>query len=150
VQVQGASELPLTVKLVKESHEGRMAISAGASDMVYLDGKMVGTGRWEGVVASGTHTVRVTAQGMKPYQADVVLNDKETRTLGITLEPEAKKDGNHTIWWVIGGVLVAGAAGSTVYLVTRNNDSGGGTTQPVLGTIQPGSVQLMFPMMRTH
>jgi hypothetical protein len=150
VQVQGASELPLTIKLVKESHEGRIAISAGASDMLYLDGKMVGTGRWEGVVPSGTHTLRVTAQGMKAYQTDVFLNDKETRTVGVTLEPEAKKEGGNALWWVIGGVLVAGAATSTVYLVTRNNDPGGGTTQPVLGTIQPGSVQLMFPMMRAH
>jgi hypothetical protein len=150
LQVQGASELPLAIKLIKETHEGRMVIGAGADNLIYLDGKMVGQGHWEGVVASGTHMLRVTAPGLKTYQTEVVLNDKETRTLGITLEPEAKKEGSSTaLWWVIGGVLVAGAAGSAVYLVTRNNDSGGGT-QPVLGTIQPGSVQLMFPMMRAH
>jgi hypothetical protein len=127
-----------------------MVIGAGADNLIYLDGKMVGQGHWEGVVASGTHMLRVTAPGLNTYQTEVVLNDKETRTLGITLEPEAKKEGSSTaLWWVIGGVLVAGAAGSAVYLVTRNNDSGGGT-QPVLGTIQPGSVQLMFPMMRAH
>jgi hypothetical protein len=149
LQVQGSSELPLTIKLVKETHEGRIVIGAGADNMIYLDGKMVGTGRWEGVVASGTHMLRVTAPGLKSYQTEVVVNDKETRTLGITLEREAKKEGSGALWWVIGGVLVAGAAGSAVYLVTRNNDSGSGT-QPILGTIQPGSVQLMFPMMRAH
>jgi len=149
LEVQGASELPLAIKLVKETHEGRIVIAAGADNMIYLDGKMVGQGRWEGVVPSGTHMLRVTAPGLKSYQSEVVLNDKETRTLGITLEPEAKKEGSGALWWVIGGVLVAGAAGSTVYLVTRNNDSGSGT-QPVLGTIQPGSVQLMFPMMRAY
>lgn len=144
LQVQGASELPVVVKLAKETHEGRIAVSAGASDMLYLDGKMVGQGHWESTVASGSHMVRVTAPGMKTYQAEIVLNDKETRTVGVTLEPEAKKEGSAALWWVIGGVLVAGAAGSTVYLVTRNKDSGGGTTPPVLGTIQPGSVQLVF------
>jgi hypothetical protein len=121
VQVQGASELPISVKLVKETHEGRIAVSAGGDNMLYLDGKMMGQGHWEGTVPSGTHTLRVTAQGMKPYQTEIVLNDKENRTLGVTLEPEAKQGGGTAIWWVIGGVLVAGAAGSTVYLVTRNN-----------------------------
>jgi hypothetical protein len=144
MQVQGASELPITVKLAKETHEGRISVSAAADNMLYLDGKMVGQGHWEGTVPSGTHNLKVTAQGMKPYQTEIVLNDKETRTLGVTLEPEAKSGGSGALWWVIGGVLVAGAAGSTVYLVTRNKDSGGGTTPPVLGTIQPGSVQLIF------
>lgn len=144
IQVQGASDLPLNIKLVKETHEGRIAVSAGAGDLLYLDGKMVGQGRWEGVVASGTHTLKVTAPGMRPYQTDVVLNDKETRTLAVTLEPEAK-GGSGALWWVIGGVLVAGAAGSTVYLVTRDKDSGGGGIQPIYGTINPGSVQLSMP-----
>jgi len=144
LQVQGASELPITIKLAKETHEGRISVSAGGDNMVYLDGKLVGQGHWEGPVPSGTHTLKVTAQGMKPYQTEIVLNDKETRTLGVTLEPEAKSQGSGALWWVIGGVLVAGAAGSTVYLVTRNKDSSGTTTPPVLGTIQPGSVQLIF------
>ena len=144
LQVQGASDLPVAVKLVKESHEGRIAISAGADNMLYLDGKLVGQGHWESAIPSGAHTLRVTALGMKPYQTEIFLSDKETRTLGVTLDPEAKKDGGHALWWVIGGVLVAGAAGSTVYFVTRNKDAAGGTTPPVLGTIQPGSVQLVF------
>ena len=144
LQVQGASELPIAVKLVKETHEGRIAINAGGDNLLYLDGKMVGQGHWEGTVPSGPHSLRVTAAGMRPYQTEIVLNDKETRTLGVTLEPE-KKEGSGALWWVIGGVLVAGAAGSTVYLVTRPSDSGGGTTPPVLGTIDPRTVQLSFP-----
>jgi hypothetical protein len=144
LQVQGASDLAVVVKLLRETHEGRIAITAGADNMLYLDGKLVGQGQWESTVPSGTHSLRVTARGMKPYQNEIVLNDKETRTLGVTLEPEARKEGSYALWWVIGGVLVAGAASSTVYLVTRNQDSGGGTTQPVLGTIQPESVQLLF------
>jgi hypothetical protein len=144
IQVQGASELPLGIKLAKETHEGRIAVSAGAADFLYLDGKMIGQGHWEGVVASGTHALRVTAQGMKPYQTEIVLNDKETRTLAVTLEPESKSGGG-ALWWVLGGVLVAGAAGSTVYLVTRDKDSGAAGPQPILGTINPGSVQLSMP-----
>jgi hypothetical protein len=143
MQAQGAGEIALTVKLQKETHEGRLALSAGGDNFLYLDGKMVGQGRWEGVIASGTHGLRVTAQGMKPYQTEIVLNDKETRTVAITLEPE-KKDSNTAIWWILGGVVVAGAAGSTIYLVTRNKVSGGTTAPPIIGTIQPGSVQLFF------
>jgi len=145
LSVQGASELPLVVKLAKETHEGRIAVSAGGDNLIYLDGKMVGQGRWEGVAPSGTHTLKVTAQGMKGYHTEIVLNDKETRTLSVTLEPEAKAGGGAALWWVLGGVLVAGAAGGTVYLATRNNDPTTTTTPPILGTIQPGSVQLFFP-----
>jgi hypothetical protein len=144
LSVQGASELPIVVKLVKETHEGRIAVSAGADNLVYLDGKMVGQGRWEGVAPSGTHTIKVTAQGMKPYHTEIVLNDKETRTLSVTLEPENKGGGGGALWWVLGGVLVAGAAGSTVYLATRNTDPTTTTTPPVLGTIDPRTVQLFF------
>ena len=143
ISVQGASELLLPVKLAKEAHEGRVSVSAAPADMIYFDGKMVGTGHWDGTVPSGPHSLRVTAQGMKPYQTEIVLNDKENRSLGVTLEPE-KKEGSGALWWVIGGVLVAGAAGSTVYFVTRPSDSGGGTTPPVLGTIDPRTVQLSF------
>ena len=145
LSVQGASELPLVVKLAKETHEGRIAVSAGGDNLIYLDGKMVGQGRWEGVAPSGTHTLKVTAQGMKAYHTEIVLNDKETRTLSVTLESEAKAGGGGALWWVLGGVLVAGAAGGTVYLATRNNDPTTTTTPPVLGTIQPGSIQLFFP-----
>ena len=73
------------------------------------------------------------------------MNDKETRTVAVTLESESKGSGSGALWWVIGGVLVAGAATSTVYLVTRDKDSGGGGPVPIYGTINPGGVQLMFP-----
>jgi hypothetical protein len=144
LSVQGASELPVVVKLVKETHEGRIAVSAGAADLLYLDGKMVGQGRWEGVVPSGTHTIKVTAQGMKPYHTEIVLNDKETRSVAVTLESETKAGGG-ALWWVLGGVLVAGAAGGTVYFATRTSEPTTASTPPILGTIQPGTVQLFFP-----
>jgi hypothetical protein len=145
LQVQGASELAVAISLLKETHEGRIAVSAGADNLLYLDGKLVGQGRWESVVPSGTHTLKVTAPGMRPYQSEIVLADKETRTLGVTLEPEARGGGSQALWWVLGGVLVAGAAGSTVYFVTRNNDPTTTSTPPVLGTIEPRTVQLFFP-----
>ncbi len=38
---------------------------------------------------AGGHQLRVTAPGMRPYQTEVGLQDKETRSLSIVLEPEA-------------------------------------------------------------
>ena len=96
-------------------------------------------------VPSGAHTIRVTAAGMRPYQAELVLADKETRSLQVTLDPEAKKDSSNVLWWVVGGVVVAGAAaGSVVYLATRNKDTTSASPGSIAGTIQPGSVQLVF------
>jgi hypothetical protein len=145
LQVAGASELPVTVRLIKESHEGRIAIAASAENLLYLDGKLVAQGRWEGTVPSGAHTVRVTGQGMKPYQTEIVLADKETRSLQVTLESETKRDGTNALWWVLGGVAAAGAAASGVaYFATRNSETAAGPTPPITGTIQPGTVQLVF------
>jgi hypothetical protein len=145
LQVAGATDLPVTVKLERELREGRIAVVTGADNLVYVDGKLAGQGRWDGSVASGTHTVRVTGQGMKSYQTEVVLADKETRSIEVTLEPDGKKDGSTTIWWVVGGVVVAGAAaGGIAYFALRNNESANGSSGAIAGTIQPGSVQLTF------
>ncbi len=144
LQVPGASELAFAVTLEKAVHEGRIVVAAGPENVVYLDGKVVGQGRWEASVPSGTHTVRVTGTGMRPYQSELVLADKETRSLEVTLDPEAKKEGNGVIWWVVGGVVAASAAGSIVYFATRNKETTAASSGSIVGTIQPGSVQLVF------
>ena len=49
-QVGGGSVLKISVKLVKEVHQGKLVIEAGPGDAISLDGKVVATGEWEGVV----------------------------------------------------------------------------------------------------
>src|SRR5262249_47558184 len=52
------------------------------------DGKVVGTGSFEGTIKSGGHTLRVEAEGMRAYQSEVVVADDENRSIDVPLEKE--------------------------------------------------------------
>jgi hypothetical protein len=84
--VGGSKEVPIEVRLVKEVHEGKLTINAGRGATIALDGKVVGMGSWAGMIPTGGHTLRVSAHGMRPYQSEVVIQDKEIRTVDVPLE----------------------------------------------------------------
>ncbi|HOT12966.1 MAG TPA: PEGA domain-containing protein, partial [Polyangiaceae bacterium] len=113
VQVAGMSELRLSIRMDRESVEGRLLIAAGPGETIFLDGKVVAEGRWDGNVSPGRHNIRVTAPGKEPYDSDVEVRAKETRELRISLSSLSKNDGGgggSTWLWVTGGtLLVAGA-----------------------------------------
>ncbi len=112
ITVGNAPETAVDVKLQKELHEGRLVVNAHSGDLISVDGKEMGTGHWEGTVPSGGHTLHVTAKGMRPYQQEVTLADKESRTVTVSLDPEAKEGVKIPTWAFIAGgaVLVSGAA----------------------------------------
>jgi hypothetical protein len=83
----GGAEATVDVKLEKDVHEGRLTVNAPAVATVFLDDKPIGTGKTELNVPSGGHQLRITAPGMRPYQSEVVVQDRETRTLDVALEP---------------------------------------------------------------
>jgi hypothetical protein len=89
VGVGGAADVTIDVALEREVHEGKLAIEAPAGAAVFVDGAQVGLGKADVTVPSGGHQLRVTAQGMRPYQTEVVIQDKETRSLNVVLEAEA-------------------------------------------------------------
>lgn len=104
---RGTVEVPIELKPLV--HEAQLAIRAGASDTIALDGKVVGTGSFRGTVKSGGHTVKVTAPGKTAYEKEVALRDHENRDLQVTLE---EKKGS-ILPWVLVGVGVVAAAGAT-------------------------------------
>jgi hypothetical protein len=109
-EVTGGGELTVDVLLEKEIHRGQLAVNAGANDMLSLDGKVVGKGHWEGSLPSGGHTLKVTADGMVPYQSEVVIQDEKARRVDVTLNP-VPRDATKTVLWIVGGaVLAAGAS----------------------------------------
>jgi len=89
VMVAGGPELTLTITLQKEIHEGTLVVEAPAGASVFIDDHQVGTGRVTQKVASGGHQLRVTAPGMRQYQTEVVIQDRETRSLNVLLESVA-------------------------------------------------------------
>jgi hypothetical protein len=138
VNVQGSGDAPITVALERDIHEGRLVVRAGTNDTITVDGKVVGTGRWEGVLPSGGHTLRVTAPGMRAHQTEVVISDNQVRTVDVTLEKEGKGAVPSWVWIAGGGLLVSGAAIGG-YFIFKPEDKQG---QPFQGTLPPGNVQL--------
>jgi hypothetical protein len=86
--IGGAADVTIDVPLEREVHEGRIAIDAPAGAAVFIDDKQVGTGKVEQTVSAGGHQLRVTAPGLRPFQTEVVIGDKETRALNVVLEAD--------------------------------------------------------------
>jgi hypothetical protein len=113
VEIAGGGELEVPVALtpvpvVMVAPPVLTITTAGARDIIAIDGKVVGSQRWQGAVAVGEHSVRVTASGKKPYESHVQLLAGSTRSLQIALEDENK---GSTVWiWVAGGAAVAAGA----------------------------------------
>jgi PEGA domain len=136
--VAGAGDVNVTADLVQEIHQARLTIEAGAKDAIFIDSKAVGIGKWEGVLPSGGHSLRVTAPGKIAYQTEVTLQDDKPRRIPVTLSDE-KGGGIPAKWLLIGGgaIVVIGGVVATVIL-TRPS------AEPVNGTIEPGFIPVRF------
>lgn len=91
--VGGTASVLVEVKLEKEVHEGRLTVNAPAGAAIELDGRQVGAGKIDTAVSTGGHQLRVVAQGRRPYQTEVVVQDRESRVIDVALEqlPEPEK-----------------------------------------------------------
>lgn len=136
VQVAGAGALTVVAKLEREVHKGQLVIEAGPKDLITLDGKAVGLGRWEGALPSGGHTLRVSAPGMLAYQAELTIEDDKARRVPVTLNAAPGAPDKATWIWLTGGALLtAGAVVGAVFLFRP-------TEAPAQGTI--GTFPLSF------
>jgi PEGA domain len=123
----GGQPSELGVQLKAEIHQGKLHVIADPPDVIEVDGKVVGTGLWEGVLASGSHVVLVTGRGKFSHQTDVIIADEQTNMLHVALQDEPKQvvleKGGIPAWaWVAGGALIAGG-GVGIYFLTKPGDS---------------------------
>lgn len=119
IPVGSKPELTVEVKLDPIVHEGKLVVSARSGDTIFIDGNQVGTGHWTGTLKAGPHTIRVTAEGMKPYAADVVVQDDQTRNVNVALEALPQKKGVPLWVWIAGGTVVASGAAVGGYFLFR-------------------------------
>jgi hypothetical protein len=69
--------------------DGTLSISSQPDAEILLDNGRVGTGRFDGPVKPGRHTLRVTAPGTRAYQTEIVVLEGERRSIDVpTLERE--------------------------------------------------------------
>jgi hypothetical protein len=131
---------PATVSaaLVKDVHEGHLDVRAPEGASITIDGNPMGVGTWTGSLASGGHTLGVSAPHMRAYQSEVSLLDGQTRTVEVSLDPEPKTGVPIWVWLGTGAVVVAGAAVGGYFLLHKSDTYAPSTP----GTIQPGTVEL--------
>jgi hypothetical protein len=143
IAVGGGAPLALSVKLIKEVHQGRLRVVADGGAEIHVDGQNKGFGVWVGLLPSGAHRVEVTATGKLPYHSDVVVTDNQTNTLRAMLEDRPAKDAEFdTTWlWVAGSALLATGLGVVGYYEFGPTHQ---TPTTPFGTLDPGHVQLSF------
>jgi hypothetical protein len=132
----GQLEVPIAMKPLAPATvtPARLSIvTSRATDIVALDGKVLGSHSWQGVVTVGEHIVRVTGEGKKPYEAHVQVLAGSTRSLQITLEDADRRS---NIWlWVAGGAVVATGFAVGGYFLFKPQDSPGPHPEGKLTTI---------------
>lgn len=129
--VAGGGRLAIAATLEKVVHRGRLAVVTEPEGLISLDGRLVGRGRWEGSVPSGTHALRVTAPGKQAHASEVLVRDNEPRRVDVPLNDQPTNS-TATWLWIGGGVaLAAGAAVAGALLFEPGRPAETGT----LGTL---------------
>lgn len=142
--VGGKPTASLSIALVEIVHEGKLAVRAQPGQEIFLDGTRMGVGTWSGKLASGGHTLRVSAPEMRTHQTEIFLRDNESRTIDVTLERESKPSKGVPTWvWVSGGALLVAGAVVGGYFLFRPEDK---QADVPVGTLDPGNVQASFPI----
>lgn len=130
--------LDLTLSISRERHEGRVRVSVDEPDAVIsIDGKVVGSGRWEGVLPSGGHQLLVTKSGFVTYSTDVALSDGQVRDVTVPMRKEEK--GAAWVWWTAGTFAIVAGGAVAGYFVFRPTHEA-----PVTGTWNPGLLTTSF------
>ncbi|MBW2457555.1 MAG: PEGA domain-containing protein [Deltaproteobacteria bacterium] len=123
----------LKLSMVKMRNEGKVKVVTGYQDAVIeIDGKVVGTGAWEGVLKAGGHRLVVRKDGYETHTSDLALSPGQDRTVRLSLEAEHD---TAWIWWTATLVAVVAGGGVASYFVFRPAE-----TSEVTGTLNPGVV----------
>lgn len=131
VDVKTGSVPTINVSLAETDRRGRVRVTTGnEQNTIYINGRVVGRGRYDGRLRAGEHTLRVMRPGAEGYSSDFVLRPRETRTMNVTLE----ESGGVPTWvWIAGGAVVAGATTATILWTNRETQYEGqapGTLPP--------------------
>jgi len=104
----------------KPSHVTVETRPAGAE--IWLDGKLVARGRYEGRVTSGTRRLRVAASGYESEERSLRVGPGSRQQVSITLT-EASRPVTKEWWFWAGSAAVAGATVLTVILLQPEEES---------------------------
>jgi diacylglycerol kinase family enzyme len=117
--VMGSANHNVRAELKPIVHEGRLIVRAKPGNLIQVDGARVGYGNFDAPLASGTHTLRVSAPEAQPFETKLVVADNRTHTFQINLEPLPKDWGIPTWAWIGGASVLAVGAGVAGYFLLK-------------------------------
>jgi hypothetical protein len=143
-EVVGGKPFTLDAKLEADLRIGTLRVTAGPKDVIRIDGRVVGTGEWQGQLGAGVHSLNVTAEGKQPYQTDVAIETGQLTTHRVSLEQVATGErAAFSSWpWVAGGVALVALVSVGAYFAFRPDDPP--PASPATGTISPGYWTLRY------
>jgi hypothetical protein len=122
VNVDSAGDVRVVAVLRPVVHEGRVVVRAGDGDAIAIDGHARARTTWEGVLASGVHSLRVSAYGFRTHEQPIVVADAQTRGFDVVLERE--HSALIPAWvWITGGAVLAAGAATAGYFAFKPSDS---------------------------
>lgn len=142
LKVNGGETKSLTLKLVKQTTQSRLRVTAGEGQKIVVDGRDVGTGEWEGYLKPGSHTVQVTAPGYRTYRSEFILEPKQNKVSRVTLEVIPKESSSSLPWLLGGAAVLAAGLGVGAYFLFKKDETKSVPEAP--GTVPPGNVYLSF------
>lgn len=140
IELLGGRGTDVAFQLQEMKHEGTLRVVAGPRQEIYVDGKVVGVGQWEGVLSSGTHRVRVIAPEKKPYESDVLVSDAQVSSINVSLSDVDKQAGGPVWPWLVGGGALAAGLGVGAFFLFRPSSEP--VNNATVGTIPPGQIEL--------
>jgi hypothetical protein len=120
VTVAADAPKELLLQLERKVQTARLRIVTTGTDVISLDGTIVGRGFFDGTVAAGEHRVQVSGKDIEPRLIELVLQQNEVRDLRV--DGTSKASGIPAWAWVLGGAAVAGAASTALYFTLRPTD----------------------------
>jgi PEGA domain len=132
-ETSGGSEIAIELTFAPPARPALLTITADDASTVVVDGKVLGSGHFNGPIPAGVHQVRVSKTGMLSYQNSVDLGEGEERSLHVTLESERH---GSILPWVIGGVVIVAGAVVGGYFLFKPQDQQGPPPTGNLGSLQ--------------
>gem|GEM_PF-6046871 len=118
------------ITLVRHERNGTLEVVLPEPYAVEVDGKVVGTGPiWSSPLLAGAHTLRVTADGKKPYEARIDITEGQTKRIELS---KLEKNKSYTWVYIVSGAAALAIVGGVVAYTTINKDP---TISPPNGTL---------------
>ncbi len=88
INVSNGGQTNVSANLVQIQQNGRLVVNVNSNNAnVYVDGVLVGRGDLSINIPAGAHTVKVTLDGFETFQQNITVQNGQTTTINVNLQP---------------------------------------------------------------